>query len=104
MITDSPVKNINIEVPVSAKRKDSINIEIKITDNEGNKISGILPLKVDIIDPKNEIMEFSGYYGAKDGNIKIKYDIAKNDEVGKWIIKVKELASGMEKEKSFIVR
>jgi hypothetical protein len=40
--------------------------------------------------------EFSGYYGAKDGQLDVPIDIAANDAPGVWKIRARELASGLE--------
>ena len=39
--------------------------------------------------------EWSGYYGAKDGQLDIQAELATNDIPGLWRISVRELASGL---------
>lgn len=53
-----------------------------------------MPVKVDILDPAGRAAEFSGYYGAKDGQLEIRWDVAKNDAPGLWYVHVEERASG----------
>jgi hypothetical protein len=39
--------------------------------------------------------EFSGFHGAKTGQLELKLAIASNDTTGLWQIRVRELASGL---------
>jgi len=45
-------------------------------------------------DPDGKPAEFSGYHGAKDGQLQIRLDVARNDTRGLWRIHAQELASG----------
>jgi hypothetical protein len=56
----------------------------------------VVPVRVEIRDPAGSDAEWSGYYGAKDGQLELRLDIASNDRVGLWLIRVKELASSRE--------
>ena len=49
-------------------------------------------------DPNGRPAEFSGFYGAKDGQVEINFDLAPNDATGLWRLHVTELASGREAE------
>jgi len=51
-------------------------------------------VRVDILDPAGAEAEWSGFYGAKDGRLAVKLNIASNDRSGLWHIRAKELASG----------
>lgn len=42
--------------------------------------------------------EWSGFYGAKDGQLAIQADLATNDTPGLWRISVRELASGRQRD------
>jgi hypothetical protein len=53
-----------------------------------------VPLRVDIRDAAGRDAERTGYYGAKDGRLELKLDLAANDQPGVWQVRVRELASG----------
>ena len=55
----------------------------------------MIPLRVDITDPTGRSAEWNGFYGATNGTLKLKLDIADNDAPGVWQIRVRELASGL---------
>jgi hypothetical protein len=56
-------------------------------------VKAVVPLRVDIRDPSGRDAEFTGYYGAKDGQLRIRLDFAANDQAGAWQIRARELAS-----------
>lgn len=103
MISKRQISKLKLTVPAKVKRNTSMPVLIKITDNKNRAIRGIVPVLVNIKDSKRNKAEFSGYYGLRNGKIRIIIDIAKNDEVGTWKITVKELASGKITSKNFIV-
>ncbi len=51
--------------------------------------------KVEIRDAEGREKEFSGYYGAADGQVRIRFDIAPNDPPGTWTVSAMDLASGI---------
>ena len=57
-------------------------------------LPAVVPLQVAIADPAGRSAEFSGYYGAKNGTLCLRLDLAANDRPGVWQIQVRELASG----------
>ena len=50
--------------------------------------------EVCIVDLEGVAAEFTGYYGATDGSLIIRFDFAPNDRIGVWEIQANELASG----------
>jgi hypothetical protein len=59
-------------------------------------VKAVVPVQLTIRDASGREAEGSGYYGAADGSLSVKLDIASNETPGTWSIHVKELASGME--------
>ena len=104
MICKYPIANLKLTVAPEVKRNSQMPIIVEISDTKNRVIHGIVPILVNITDSKGEKAEFSGYYGVKDGKLRITLDIAKNDDIGTWEITVTELASGKISTKSFIVK
>jgi hypothetical protein len=93
MVTDRPIRQVDVSAPKEAARGERVNIGIVV--NDGDKaIDAVIPIEVRIVDPEGAEAEFSGYYGAKGGQQAIPFDIASNDRAGVWTINVRELASG----------
>lgn len=103
MVTSVPIKQLILAKPEDVQRGKSTHIQIGITDGNNTFIDGVVPVKVDISDPTGRPAEFSGYYGATTGRLFIKLDIAPNDTIGTWHVRVQELASGIINHTSFRV-
>ena len=59
----------------------------------------MVPVRVDVLDAAGKPAEFSGFYGAKDGRVTVKLDLAANDAPGRWQVRAQELASGQTAER-----
>jgi hypothetical protein len=103
MATDAAIAGVKIEAPPAAKRGESVACRISVVDDDGHPLAAVVPVKVEIRDPAGCDAEWSGYYGAKDGRMELKLDIAPSDRVGLWQIRVRELASGRESSAYFRV-
>jgi hypothetical protein len=95
LITDRPLAAVEIKAPKEVQRGDTATVEIAVVDEERKPIDAVVPLKVAILDPQGRRAEFSGFYGAKDGQLRIKTTPASNDPTGSWEIRATELASGL---------
>lgn len=94
MMTDRPVEKLAVSAPEKVSLGGTATIEVAITDAEGKPIDAVVPVELRITDPEGAPAEPNGYYGAADGKLSISLDLAKNDRVGLWEIRVKEGASG----------
>ena len=94
LITDRPIDGVQVEAPETARRGDSVEVGIAVVDEDGRPIDAVVPVKVEFLDPDSRAAEFSGYYGARDGQLRIRLDLAANEVPGLWRIQVEELASG----------
>jgi hypothetical protein len=94
MITDCAIDAIRIQAPSEASRGSSVPIRIDVTDNTMQPIMAVVPVQVSIADSQGRLAEFSGFYGAKNGELRINVELARNDVAGPWEVRVKELASG----------
>lgn len=95
LVTPRPIEQLNIAAPEATQPGETIDVAVTIADSSGEPVSAVIPLRVDITDPAGRPAEWSGFYGAADGTLKLKLDIASNDAVGVWQIRVRELASGL---------
>jgi hypothetical protein len=99
MITNKAIGGVNISMSNKAKVGTSVSCDISVLDSDGKIMRGaVLPVQVQILNAVGDAAEYSGYYGAKDGKITIKMDIAKNERPGNWRVLVRELASGKKSE------
>ncbi len=103
MIADREIVNVRLKVSHKCRLGRSAVIEVAVVDAEGRAVDAVVPLHIDIRDAVGGIAEFSGYYGAKNGRVCIRLDLAENDLPGEWHVKVKELASGLVAEQSMQV-
>jgi hypothetical protein len=69
-------------------------VKTAVVDKSGRPLDAVVPLRVDIRDSAGRDAERTGYYGAKEGRLELKLDLAANDQPGMWQIRVRELASG----------
>jgi hypothetical protein len=96
MVTEAAIAGVKMETAPEAKRGGSLACSVAVVDAKGCPIMAVVPVRVQVCDPAGAASEWSGYYGAKDGRLDLKLDIAANDRVGLWQISAKELASGRE--------
>lgn len=104
LVTDKAAGDLQITVPGTAQRGKSTFITLQLNDTSGQPLQAVIPLEVKIRDSQNRIAEKSGYYGAADGKLTIKMDIASNDAPGEWQIEVSERLTGQKRVKSFFVK
>jgi len=104
MITGQKIDAIHIKAPKRIRTGDKAKIRIDVVDKKRQRINAVVPLHVNILNSQNQPVEFSGFYGAKDGRLTIDLDIACNDILGMWKIQVKDLASGLTVEDTFKVK
>ncbi len=101
MVTEAPITEVRIKAPDKAKTSTAVDVEITVLDDQGEALGAVVPLRVDVLDPQGKTSEFSGYYGAENGRLQLKLEIAPNDPAGNWQVLVQELASGLNKTHSF---
>jgi hypothetical protein len=94
LVCDQAIDTVRIEVPSEVRRGEQASCLVSVVDSAGRPIAAVVPVKVEIRDPEGRRAEFSGFYGAADGQVKIGLDLASNDPFGVWQISVREQASG----------
>jgi len=80
-----------------------MSFTVRVIDDRGKELDAVLPVKVEIVDAKGRPAEFSGYYGARDSQVSIECSLSLNDEPGSWIVRARELASGLTAERTVTV-
>lgn len=103
MIVPSRIGAFEITAPATVRRKNSLHVALRLRDQNSKAVEGVLPVKLDIVDPEGRLAEFSGHYAAAKGELGVVLDIAGNDVPGEWLIRATELASGMRAETRFTV-
>ncbi len=103
LVTDRSIAGVALTHPDQATRGRSLKLTVAVVDAQGKPIDAVLPLRVDIRDAEGRLAEFSGYYAAVDGQLRLELDIAANDPFGAWTVEVRELASGRKAGGSFTV-
>lgn len=104
MIVEQEIADVRIEAPGKVRRGKGAKVEARIVDGAGKPIAAVIPVEVEIFDGEGKPAEFSGYYGASDGELSLELDIAENDLPGDWTIRLTELASGRSVERKLKVR
>jgi hypothetical protein len=104
MVTARPIRDVVCEVPRRVARGGTLPVSVRVRAGRwGGTVDAVVPLEVKVLDAAGEAAEGSGYYGARDGRLALRLDIAPNDTPGRWRIAVTELASGKQVEAAFAV-
>jgi hypothetical protein len=95
LVTDRALAAVRIDAAEQCSPGRPCPIRIAVTGPDRQPIDAVIPVRIEIRDPHGRPAEFSGYYGAAAGRLELSLDVATNDTVGVWTIKVQELASGL---------
>ncbi len=104
MITDRPIAKVSIDAPNAVRRGQQVEVNATVDDENGEAIAAVIPVHVQLLDPEQHDAELSGYYAARDGMVSVTFDLASNDAVGQWTIRVTELASGLTSDRRLRVK
>ncbi len=94
LVTPAPISSVQVTGNENAQTGSSAKLMVSVLDAQSQPVPAVIPLEVKITDPAGRVAEFSGYYGAVQGQLPLQLDIASNDRPGMWEIRVRELASG----------
>jgi len=103
LLTDQAVGSVRVKVPDRVRCGRAATAEVSVVDLEGKPLAAVVPLQVEVLDAAGHPAEFSGYYGAKDGRLSLRLDLAANDLPGDWTLRARELASGLTAEATLTV-
>ncbi|MBX3178917.1 MAG: LamG domain-containing protein [Candidatus Hydrogenedentes bacterium] len=94
LVTARPIASIAVSGPEEAQRGKPVALTVTVADAESQPVDAVVPVELDIRDPDGRAAEFSGYYGAKDGVLRVDLQIAPNDTPGMWSARAREGATG----------
>lgn len=95
LVTETPIERVAIQAPQEATCAGEALVRASVTDSAGNAIDAVIPLEFRVLDPDGRRSEFSGFYGAVDGEFTVPLAFAANDTTGVWTVEIRELASGI---------
>jgi hypothetical protein len=104
MVLERPLATLRLDVPKEARRGDSVPITVQILGDDNQPLGAVVPVQLMVTDPQGRPAEGSGFYGAKDGVLRVNLDLAPNDATGVWQIVIRELAFGREATAEISVR
>lgn len=103
LVTDTAIEKVRMEFTAKASAGQAVTCDVIIEDSRGQPLAAVVPVRVDITDPEGRPAEFSGFYGAKDGRLRLTLNLARNDLPGEWTVKVRDLAGGRSAERTLTV-
>jgi hypothetical protein len=103
LILADPVSAVSCRVPPNARLGDAVDVVAKVSVANG-AAAAVLPLEVSILDPQGRPAEGSGWYGAAEGEQRVRLQLARNDLPGTWTVRVRDLASGRQADARFDVQ
>ena len=104
MVTRRAIATVSVAGPRETVLGDTTRFTIRVTDESGADLDAVVPVRIEVLDPRDRLAEFSGYYGATAGRLTLECNLATNDEPGCWRIRAQELASGLTAEHRLSVR
>ncbi|MCK5801451.1 MAG: LamG domain-containing protein [Lentisphaeria bacterium] len=101
MITENSISAVTVAGKRRVRRGGTLDARIAVVDEHGDPIKAVVPISAEILNPQGEVEEFSGFYGARNGQLTISLDMAFNDPLGKWTVRIEELASAKRAQHEF---
>ncbi|MCC6696214.1 MAG: hypothetical protein IT365_11345 [Candidatus Hydrogenedentes bacterium] len=92
------LSGVRVTAPAECKAGEIVELMIEVLGVSGNPISGALPLRVDVADPRARDSEWSRYTTTRDGRCTFRFIPAMNDMPGTWTVSVTELIGGYKQE------
>jgi len=94
---------VGISAPPSVTRGSESTISVAISDDAGEPLPGLQPMRIEVTDPSGSPSEYTGYYCAENGKLQITFRLAINDKAGTWKIRAEDLTAGIVAEKAIDV-
>jgi hypothetical protein len=104
LIVDQWIAGVELKAAKKVRRGKRLPISVRVVDEEERSIAAVVPVHLQVFDAKGQPAEYSGYYGARDGELEVVLDIAANDAKGEWTLRLTELASGLSAERKVEVK
>lgn len=103
MICPQKIATVKLDVRGTPTLGNTVMLYVTLLDDRGERMEAVVPCCLEITDPQDRPVEYSGFYGLNDGELTLKLDIAQNDLAGEWKISAQELASGIKGTHKFSV-
>lgn len=94
MICPQPIAGVRVETPEQIALGQQARCVVRVVDATEKPIEAVVPVQIEIRDPSGRVAEFSGAYGAANGQVELSLDIAANAPFGVWQVTAREGASG----------
>ncbi len=94
LVSPQPIAGVRVATPEQVVAGTQARCVVQIVDAAGQPLPAVVPVDIQIRDPAGRLAEFSGAYGAGNGEVELVLDIAANDPFGIWQVAARELASG----------
>jgi len=91
----SPVEAVHLDVPSRARSGDPVRIRIRVEPQGAGAPAEFLPLALTVTEPDGTASRYSCYEVARNGELTVTLPSARNDRVGRWTVRVRELSSGL---------
>jgi len=99
LVTAQRLASVRLQAPARARLGEPVDVAVTVADAKGSPVPAVIPVRIEVRDPQGRPAEFDGYWAARDGQIRLRLDLAANDEPGSWTIRATELASGLSAER-----
>lgn len=101
MFLRKSIESVQLEVPKSAKRGDSVHLTFRVLDGEKKPVHALLPVEIRLFDSTGKELDGGGYACAEDGICTLEVLTNLNDPAGEYRVTAKDRASGLTVEKKF---
>ncbi|MFH0965898.1 MAG: hypothetical protein V2A58_18015 [Planctomycetota bacterium] len=95
-VRPTPIGNVRVEAPTTVEKGNKADVVVTIEDDRGVALAGLLPVQVTIRDSQGDKNDYSDYYLARDGTVRVPIRIARNDPSGAWEVSARDLIAGKE--------
>ncbi|NUP99608.1 MAG: hypothetical protein HUU35_07115 [Armatimonadetes bacterium] len=89
-VVEKPVASVAVTAPKTARLGAPLVLQVAVRSADGKPLAAVVPVELTITDPAGRVAEYSGHYGARDGQVKVTITPARNDQTGRWLVRAVE--------------
>ena len=89
-----PIERVTVVAPPDAERDSTYLIEVRVLGPRGRTIAGLQPIRLEVNDARGQLHDATGHYAAENGYLSVPVRIARNDQPGRWGIRITDLTTG----------
>jgi len=97
------IGSVKASAPERMKAGQTQVLAVDMVSSSQAPMPGLQPLRVTLVDPDGRTNEYSDYYCAERGALRIDFTPAVNEPAGRWTFRVDDLTTGQTAETSFDV-